>query len=125
MQVVGVQVHPERGGRSGFTVEFVGEAGEVVSVLLPAGDDSDLNRLNAMDRAKTVLLEVAAFDGNLPSNDGANCLRSARATGDTQTMEEELDEGLEASFPASDPVSITVSTIPAGRTDHPDAKTSE
>lgn len=126
MRVVGVQVHPEMGGKAGFTVEFVGEAGEVVSVLLRTGDDSDLNRLNAMDRAKAVLLEVAAFDGNLPcGDDTANCLRSARATGDTDTMEEELDEGLEASFPASDPVSITVSTIPAGRTDHPDAKKSD
>lgn len=126
MQVVGVQVHPEIGGKAGFTVEFVGEAGEVVSVLLRAGDDSDLNRLNAMDRAKALLLEVATFDGSLlTGDDEVNCLRSARATGDTQTMEEELDEGLEASFPASDPVSITVSTIPAGRTDHPDAKKPE
>lgn len=127
MQVVGVQIHPEMGGKAGFTVEFVGDAGEVVSVLLRSGEDSDLNRLNAVEVAKGVLLEVATFEGDLQSGneDAVNCLRSARATGDTETMEEELDEGLEASFPASDPVSITVSTIPAGRTDHPDAKKPE
>jgi hypothetical protein len=125
MQIVGTQVHPEMGGKAGFTVEFVGEGGEVVSVRLHAGEDSDLNRLNAVDRAKAVLLQVATFQGDLPDCGDAdmNCRRSARATGDTDTMEEELDEGLEASFPASDPVSITTSTIPAGRTDHPDAKT--
>ncbi len=127
MQVVGVQIHPEMGGKAGFTVEFIGDAGEVVSVLLRNGQDSNLNRLNAVDVAKGVLLEVATFEGDLQTGneDAVNCLRSARATGDTATMEEELDEGLEASFPASDPVSITVSTIPAGRTDHPDAKKSE
>ncbi|MBD9371076.1 hypothetical protein IB238_00295 [Rhizobium sp. ARZ01] len=127
MQVVGVQVHPEMGGKAGFTVEFVGDAGEVVSVILRTGEDVDLNRGNAIDVAKGVLLEIATFEGELPTggDNVVNCLRSARATGDTDTMEEELDEGLEGSFPASDPVSITVSTIPAGRTDHPDAKKSD
>ncbi len=43
-------------------------------------------------------------------------LRSARAASDTRTMEEQLDEGLESSFPASDPVAVTSSGIPTGRT---------
>jgi hypothetical protein len=30
-------------------------------------------------------------------------------------MEEQLDQGLEDSFPASDPVSITSSAIPTGK----------
>ena len=34
----------------------------------------------------------------------------------------ELDKGLEDSFPASDPVSSTVSTIPTGRADADEAK---
>lgn len=124
MQVIGTQVHPEMGGKAGFTVEFVGKEGEVVSILLRGGEGREINRLNAVDVAKTVLLAVATYEGDFESCDKSdvNCLRSARSTGDTDTMEEELDEGLEGSFPASDPVSITVSTIPSGRTDHPDAK---
>lgn len=31
---------------------------------------------------------------------------------DQQTLQSELDEGLEDSFPASDPVSVTVTSIP-------------
>ena len=34
MQVTGTQVIPEQDGKLGFTVEFVGEGGEVVSVRL-------------------------------------------------------------------------------------------
>ncbi|PTM91419.1 hypothetical protein [Mycoplana dimorpha] len=118
MRVVGTQVHPEMGGKAGFTVEFVGESGEVISVRLQASEDGDLNRLNAVDKAKAMLLQVATQEGDMPEcSDEMTCRRSARATGDTDTMEEELDEGLEASFPASDPVSITTSAIPAGRTD--------
>jgi hypothetical protein len=33
---------------------------------------------------------------------------------DADKREEELDEGLEDSFPASDPVSVTSSSIPGG-----------
>lgn len=119
MEVIGTQVHPEMGGKAGFTVEFVGKAGEVVSVQLRGEKDGNLNRLTAVDRAKAVLLEVASSTADLPELDESalKAVRSARLQGDADTLEEELDEGLEASFPASDPVSVTVSTIPTGRSD--------
>jgi hypothetical protein len=34
----------------------------------------------------------------------------------------ELDKGLEATFPASDPISVTHSAVPAGRTDASEAE---
>ena len=37
-----------------------------------------------------------------------------RQTHDADMREEELEEGLEDSFPASDPVSVTSSSIPGG-----------
>ena len=37
-----------------------------------------------------------------------------RQTHDADLREEELEEGLEDSFPASDPVSVTSSSIPGG-----------
>lgn len=155
MEVIGKQVHDEK---SAVTVEFVGEGGDVVSVHLKKDEDGNLNRLNAEEKAKAIMVQIATFDTNdgdapqvaSPDNDvsasvqspasytaaeeqagsddsdvspAVGSLRSARAAQDTGTLEEHLDEGLESSFPASDPVSATVSTIPSGRTDHPDAKT--
>lgn len=116
MQNVETQVHPEQAGKLGFTVEFVGDTGEIISVFMKQDGESNLNRLNAVDKARALMVEVSALDENqLASPKGdEECtkhLRSARTAGDTGTMEEQLDEGLEASFPASDPVSITVSTV--------------
>jgi hypothetical protein len=118
MHNVETQVHPEHGGKLGFTVEFVGDTGEIVSVFMRQDDESNLNRLNAIDKAKALLVEMGSFgdvefvEAN-PAEFAAH-LRSARSVGDTYTMEEQLDEGLEGSFPASDPISITVSTISGG-----------
>jgi hypothetical protein len=118
MQNVETQVHPEQAGKLGFTVEFVGDTGEIISVFMKQDGESTLNRLNALDKARALMVEISALDVSelaSPCADGdEECLkhlRSARAAGDTGTMEEQLDEGLEASFPASDPVSITVSTV--------------
>lgn len=123
MQVVGTQVHAERGGKMGYTVEFVGDGGEVVSVLLRNDETTNLNRLTAVARAKEIMADVATYDEGshqlldaVPDGE-AVALRSARSAGDTGTMEEQLEQGLEDSFPASDPVSVTVSSIPGGRAD--------
>jgi hypothetical protein len=139
MQIVGTQVHEEYGSTPGFTVEFQGEGGELVSVRLREGDD--LNRLNAVEKAKAVMIQLASFEETDAGGDYAHkyeaesngdfdsdespavvSLRSARSAGDTGTLEEQLDEGLVSSFPASDPVSVTVSSIPTGRADRDAAK---
>jgi hypothetical protein len=116
MQIIEALVHAEMGGKRGYTVEFVADAGEVVSVQLAPDDEGGLNRTNAADRALALLRRITS--GEVRQVDGeatrSQPVRSARSSGDTGTMEEELDEGLEATFPASDPVSVTSSTI-AGR----------
>jgi hypothetical protein len=121
MQIVGTQVIPEQGGKRGFTVEFVGSGGEVVSVLLRHTSDRSLTAGNAVDRAPGLKGGQCAADppGGAAGGGGAGsrprpagdveALRSARQAGDAGTMEEQLDQGLEDSFPASDPVSITTS----------------
>jgi hypothetical protein len=120
MQVIGTQVIPEQGGKRGFTVEFVGKGGEVVSVLLRNDSDRTLNSRNAIDRAKAVMSELATFDETAalatpdPSTSDA-AQPSARAAADAGEMEEQLERGLEDSFPASDPVSITSSAIATGK----------
>ncbi|WP_426128183.1 hypothetical protein [Pararhizobium sp. PWRC1-1] len=131
MEVIGTQVHPQPS--SGLmTVEFVGEGGDVISVQMHQTESDGLNRLNAIARAKAMMLQVASFDqpdggeaddsgrvssGSTGESPAVISLRSARTAGDSGTLEEQLDEGLESSFPASDPVSVTVSTIPSGRAD--------
>jgi hypothetical protein len=134
MEVIGKQVHKEASGD--MTVEFVGEGGDVVSVRIKKTEGDNLNRLNAEERAKVMLLQVATFEhedsqdvgseqpitesqagstNSVPDESpAAASLRSARAARDEGTLEEQLDAGLEDSFPASDPVSAVVSTIPGG-----------
>ncbi|MCZ4094593.1 MULTISPECIES: hypothetical protein [Sinorhizobium] len=116
MHLVGTQVIPEQGGRSGFTVEFVGEGGEIVSVSMRNDAARSLNRLNAVERAKTVMMELARADTDALESDPdaehkIKTARTARAAKDTGEMERQLDEGLEDTFPASDPVSVTGTTI--------------
>jgi hypothetical protein len=135
MELIGKAVHQEPGGS--MTVEFVGDGGDVVAVHIAKTEDDNLNRNNAEDRAKVMLVQVVNFGpdevtatndvvetwgetANLsldtPSNESpaALSLRSARAAQDTGTLEEHLQEGLESSFPASDPVSASASTISGG-----------
>lgn len=135
MQVIDTQVHSQAGM---VTVEFVGEGGDVISVQMHKTKGSDLNRQNAIEKAKAMLLQVAKFerDAGTDSADSTRSstttegvspavlsLRSARSAHDSATLEEELDEGLEDTFPASDPVSATVSSIPSGRTSQKRTKT--
>ncbi len=61
MQVTGTQVIPEQAGKLGFTVEFVGEGGEVVSVRLVNDSAGTLNRINAIEKAKAIMVQLATF----------------------------------------------------------------
>jgi hypothetical protein len=62
MQNIGTQVIAKQGGKSGFIVEFVGEGGEVASVQMRADDGRTLNRMNAVDRAKAPMAQLASSD---------------------------------------------------------------
>jgi hypothetical protein len=126
MTIVGTQVIAESGGRSGYTVEFIEDSGSVVSVSLREKDDS-LNRSNAVGKAKAFLdrlvrnnalpehmvegseLELAATPGDIGSQ---------KPQGDHHDQDERLNEGLEDTFPASDPVSSTVTSIPGNTQSH-------
>lgn len=119
MRVVGIQVSPERAGRAGFSVEFVGDGGEVVTVMCPQDSAGSLNRLNAVAKAKEILKTALDADEALqaagaPTGSLRGPLLNARQAHDRDAMEEQLDEGLEDTFPASDPVSIASSTIAKG-----------
>lgn len=82
----------------GFVVEFGGEGEDRIAVTLR--NDPDLTNDNAIAKAKALL--TSAF-GPVHGDSARNK--------DAAVLEEELNEGLEDSFPASDPVSVTVSSI--------------
>ncbi|MBB4233676.1 hypothetical protein [Rhizobium esperanzae] len=117
-----------------FTVEFLGEGGESVSVKID-NSHGELDSSTALDHARVMMVQLTAFSGreadgsinrydalsNSNFDEGSKGLigqPSARSSHDSQTLEEELNEGLEDSFPASDPVSATVSSIPANAPRH-------
>lgn len=128
MHVVGTQVHPQPSAGL-ITVEFVGEGGDVISVQMHKSADGDLTRINAIERAKAMMLQVARFEDasstepvavDAPASGGSPAvasLRSAREAHDRRELDDELDAGLDGTFPASDPVSATSTSIPSGRAD--------
>ncbi|MEI2302108.1 hypothetical protein [Ensifer sp. MJa1] len=115
MRVVGLQVSPER---AGFTVEYVGDGGQVVTVTCPQDSAGGLNRMNAVTKAQEILAAVLAADLDETFGSravpGGGVRANARRAHDYDAMEEQLEEGLEDTFPASDPVSIASSAIAKG-----------
>lgn len=128
MQIVDTQVHQDVGGVPGFTVEFVGDGGEVVSVRMKQGSSDQLNRENALEKARVLLLQVGSFDGagerlDKAENDHgkdtiSDAVLSARRAQDEAELEAQVDEGLLDTFPASDPVSATYSSTPGAKKSH-------
>jgi hypothetical protein len=128
MQIIDTRIAPEG---PMISVEFVGEGGELVSVMMNNSEDQ-ITAENALEHAKALMVQLAAFgegratagsinrydalsNGNFDEGSkGLEAIPSARTSRDSELLEEELEEGLETSFPASDPVSATVSSIPAG-----------
>lgn len=115
MQVIGTQVISAHGGKGGFTVEFVGDGGEVVSVQMPNDEAHSLNRGNALGKARELMARFASAHSGTGEASDIAARPDARSAGDRETVEEQLDEGLEDTFPASDPVSITSTSITGDR----------
>lgn len=126
MQISAMKVVAEQGGSYGFTVEFVGAQGDVVSVLVRNDHARKLTRYSAVAKAQDMMrylagqdIDSALMDGRAATPvDSLTASQSARRKGDQKAMEEQLDQGLEDSFPASDPVSImqsSIATSPEGK----------
>ncbi|MDH7787817.1 hypothetical protein QBD01_003844 [Ochrobactrum sp. 19YEA23] len=103
------------GGFKLYTVEFIAEGDEKVFVTFENETGAELKRDDAIRRAAVRLgaaLGVAAMECGIEP-DRLLTRPSARRAGDRAELERQLDEGLEDTFPASDPVSVTSSAIPA------------
>lgn len=103
------------GGFRVYLVEFVTEGEERVSVKVENETGAEIRRDEVIRLAALKLGEafnIACVEcGTEPQN--LLTRPSARRSGDRAELERQLDEGLEDSFPASDPVSVTSSAIPA------------
>lgn len=103
------------GGFKLYTVDFVTGGDEKVSVRVENDTDGKLRRDDVIKRAAIRLGEalcIACQEGDMEPETMLT-RPSARRAGDRAELERQLDEGLEDTFPASDPVSVTSSAIPA------------
>lgn len=123
MSIIGTHVTAEGSGNAGYTIEFVEENGDVVSVSLRS-DTANINRANAISKAKEHLSRLVESnllpDQMIEPNtaDGRDATTPTQERADRATQEEQLNEGLEDTFPASDPVSATITSIPGGDRTH-------
>jgi hypothetical protein len=113
MQIIGTEISEAQGANEGFLVEFLGDGGERVSVRLAQSENGGLSRENALAKAQVVLLQASRFghaeeggeDATSEPSDAVESLRQEQ--GERGRGDSELEEGLEDTFPASDPVSAT------------------
>ena len=103
------------GGFKIYTVEFIMEGEERVTVRIENKTDAELTREEAVRVAAVRLGDAFGFVCAACDIEPKLMLAhpSARRSGDRAELERQLDEGLEDTFPASDPVSVTSSAIPA------------
>lgn len=124
MQIVGTKVHEPTGSDSAFTVEFEGDGGERVSVVMAQTESGVLTRENALQKAQVILLQAGNFglssetvdspDGALPADEQpSDAVESLLQEQESRRSGSNLQEGLEDTFPASDPVSSTYTSTAA------------
>ena len=138
MQLIDTRVTPETPGMGSYSVEFAGEGGESISVTLKdERSEAEFNIDSLITKAKAIMIQVATIshcDAPISEHDAQNhgnmdqslegssrpnkihsLSRERRTEGravDKETLEEQLQEGLEDSFRGSDPVSVVSTAIP-------------
>lgn len=65
MQLIETQIREEGGSNPAFRIEFSGDGGEVISVLMRQSDD--INRDNVIARARQMLIEIGTIEAGDPS----------------------------------------------------------
>lgn len=122
MQIIGTEVIEGHDTKGGFVVEFLGDGGEKVSVHMAQSENGSLNRDNALQKAQVLLVQASRFgataeSGNDEQSEAVESLRQEQQeTAEDPNSNSALQEGLEDTFPASDPVSASyTSTVASDR----------
>ena len=101
------------GGFATYMVEFVTQSEDRFPVNVETDTGAELSRDAVIRKAALKLgeaLSVACIECGIEPASQIT-IPSARRAGDRTELERQLDEGLEDTFPASDPVSVTSSAI--------------
>jgi hypothetical protein len=126
MQIIGTEIIESPEPKGGFVVEFHGDGGERVSVQMARTESGGLTRENALEKAQVLLLQVSRFgmsettgptDGDAMEGEPSEAVESLRQEQREKTMQRggsALQEGLEDTYPASDPVSATYTSTVSG-----------
>jgi hypothetical protein len=113
MQLCETRIIPASEAGKAPTVEFVGDRGECVTVRFAMDahlEDSDRDVL--VSEAALILGELANADmTNGLDKKGKDCRTDERPT-DPVELDQQLQEGLQDTFPGSDPVSVVSTGIP-------------
>ncbi|MBC2775508.1 hypothetical protein H6M51_21840 [Rhizobium sp. AQ_MP] len=129
MQIIGTEIIESPEASGSFVVEFHGDGGERVSVQMAQTESGALTRDNALGKAQVLLLQASRFDmtdaeekedaetGQEPS-EAVESLRQEQQEKSMQRGGSALEEGLEDTYPASDPVSATYTSTIAGDRKH-------
>lgn len=119
MQIIGTEIIESPEPTGNFIVEFHGDGGERVSVQMAQTESGGLTRDNALEKAQVLLLQAGRFgmseetdsaDVETTDVEPSNAVESLHQEQREKTMQQggsALQEGLEDTFPASDPVSAT------------------
>lgn len=112
MQIIGTEVTETPG--AAIIVEFRGDGGERISVTMAQGE-ANLASDEAVSKAQVMLLQAASFGTTTEPeaeerSEAVDSLRQEQA--DQHRKKSDLQEGLEETFPASDPVSATYTSTP-------------
>lgn len=129
MQIIETQVREGNGVKAGFTVDFIGDGNERISVEMAQTENNALTRDNAVQKARVILLQAGSFNPTQnDAGDKGDPEVSSEASDAVKSLKQErkddnrsgsaLEEGLEDSFPASDPVSATYTSTAAVEQKH-------
>lgn len=126
MQIIGTEIIESPEPKGSVVVEFHGDGGERVSVQMAQTESGGLTRENALEKAQVLLLQVSRFgmsettgptDGDAMEGEPSEAVESLRQEQREKTMQRGgsvLQEGLEDTYPASDPVSATYTSTVSG-----------
>lgn len=125
MQIIGTEIIESPEASGSFLVEFHGDGGEKVSVQMAQTESGALTRDNALGKAQVLLLQASRFGttdiAEAESDEPSEAVESLRQEQQENSMQKggsALEEGLEDTYPASDPVSATHTSTMSGDPKH-------
>lgn len=123
MQIISTEVSPSLNPGDLTNVEFRGDGGERIVVSMKSSDEH-VSADETLAKAQVMLLQAANFGASVEADAETSDEPSAAVESLRQEQSEkkkqpsELQQGLEETFPASDPVSTTYTSTAGSERTH-------